>query len=66
MEYYTMLYIQESTLKGYLAENFAFLQILDAYPKDEVKKTIGVLEVYNDKNLGNIELCNMRKNMQEN
>ena len=47
--------LDDATINGYLAENFAFLQILDAFNKDEVK-TLGYLDISKDKELGNAEL----------
>lgn len=50
----SMIDIQESTLNGFLAENFAFLQVLDAYPKSNL--ALGYLDLKGDKVLGNLEL----------
>lgn len=50
--------IPESEWKGYVAENFAFLQIMDAYPKEMASplSTLGYLDIVQDSELGNAEL----------
>lgn len=47
--------LDNATINGYLAENFAFLQILDAFHKKEMG-TLGYLDISKDKEIGNAEL----------
>lgn len=55
--------IPESVLNGYLAENFAFLQIAEAFPV--MIPTIGYLDISKDKDLGNAELDFVYKDMNK-